>query len=97
MELTKEQAIAMAQSGWWLERTAREIVDIQLYEDRLTMDFSAFHRATEEALGRPVFSHEFARPDLLIAELEGRSTKATFAEVMDKLPKGKPVILAVKP
>jgi len=32
------------------------------------MDFSEFHKATEKALQRPVWTHEFAKPNILIQE-----------------------------
>lgn len=70
--MTKEEAITKAETKWWLGKSAREIVDFQLYEDRLCMDFSDFHKALETALGRPVWTHEFADRQGLQAEYEGK-------------------------
>lgn len=70
-KLTEEQAIALGKTGWWKDRPAEEIVRFQMAEPRLAMPFSDFHKATEEALGRPVWTHEFADPDRLLSELDG--------------------------
>lgn len=70
--MTKDEALKMAQSGWWKEKVARQIVDFQLYEDRLCMPFKNFQAAVEEVLGRPVWTHEFADPKGLQAEYEGK-------------------------
>lgn len=58
--MTREEAVKLADSKWYETKTAEEIVDFQLYEERLCMPFPLFHKAVEEALGRPVFTHEFA-------------------------------------
>ena len=42
----------------------------QLYEERLCMPFPLFHKAVEEALGRPVYTHEFAGVENLRQEFE---------------------------
>lgn len=69
---TKREATAMYKSEWWENKTAKEIVDFQLYEDRLCMPFDEFHKAITQALGRPVWTHEFADHEGLIAEYEGK-------------------------
>jgi len=38
---------------------------------RLTMPFAVFHDMVEKLLGRAVWTHEFARPEHLIAEFAG--------------------------
>ena len=68
--MTKEEAVAKAEIGWWKEATAGEIVDFQLYEPMLCMPFDKFHEAVEEVLGRLVFTHEFAEVDKLRIEHE---------------------------
>ncbi len=70
--MTHEEAIEMSKSGWWKTKTVREIVEFQLYEDRLCMPFDEFHKAVEEALGRSVWTHEFADIKGLQAEYEGK-------------------------
>jgi len=70
--LNKEGAIKLYNSKWWEGKTAKEIVDFQLYEKRLCVEFSVFHKAIEEVLGRPVFTHEFADQKALQEEYEGK-------------------------
>jgi hypothetical protein len=91
--LTKEEAVKKSQSKWWLDKTDEEIAEFQIHESRLCCPFEVFHKAVETWLGRPVWTHEFADPKLLIAEKE--STKqATFTDVIGKLAKyKKPVII----
>lgn len=94
---TNNEAIALAQSGWWKDKTPEEIVAFQLYEDKLCMDWGPFHEATETVLGRPVYTHEFAYPETLRAELEGRVPKATLADVLSKIRREHAVILVHVP
>ena len=75
--MTKEEAIAMYDSGWWKDKTAKEIVAFQLYEDRLCLPFAEFQKAVESALGRSVWTHEFADRDGLKAEFEGKREPET--------------------
>ena len=70
--MTKEEAIKMYNSNWWEDKTPEEIVKFQLYEDRLCMPFDKFHEAIEKALGRSVWTHEFADHEGLITEFEGK-------------------------
>lgn len=75
--MTKTEAIKIAESGWWKGKTVKEIVDFQLYENRLCMPFGDFHEAVEKVLGRPVWTHEFADPTGLRAEYEGKRPPET--------------------
>ena len=70
--MTKGEAIKLIKTNWWAGKTANEIVQFQLYEPRLCIPFTEFHKAIEEALGRPVWTHEFADQKGLQAEFEGR-------------------------
>ena len=71
-QLTEKEAIELASTKWWIGKTPREVCDVQMYQDRLCMDFKDFHEAVEEALGRSVWTHEFADKEGLIAEYEGK-------------------------
>lgn len=71
--MTREEAIKMAGSHWYETQTAEEIVAFQLYEERLCMPFDLFHKAVETALGRPVYTHEFAEAERLRKEFEIRT------------------------
>lgn len=88
-QLSREQAIAFGKTGEWKTWTPEQIFAFQIQQDKLCVDFSAFHEATEKALGRPVFTHEFARPDLLVAEFLGVRKKPSLDEIMEQIPKEK--------
>lgn len=78
--MTLEQANKFSDSGWWKDKTAEQITALQLYEPRLCLPvFSIFHGAVEKALGRPVFTHEFAAVERLRDEFE---TKHPDAEAL---------------
>jgi hypothetical protein len=93
--MTREEAIALAESGWWKTKTAKEIVAFQLYEPLLCMPFGDYHAAVEQALGRPVWTHEFGlNTDGLRAELEGKRGPASVSEIFAQLENlGKPVVI----
>jgi len=92
-QLTKEQAIAFAENKLYEGMTARQIAEFQLSQDLLCMPFEVFHKAMEEALGRPVFTHEFAFADSLRKELFGTKPSPTFEEIINLIPEEKRVII----
>jgi len=52
------------------------------------MDFSAYHEAVESLLGRPVWTHEFAHPDVLLHEADGEiAPPKDFEAILRKLPR----------
>lgn len=57
--MNQDEAIRLANSNWWKDKPAEYIVNFQLFEDKLCMSFEDFHKAVEESLDRPVFTHEF--------------------------------------
>lgn len=92
--MTKEEALAKGTTRWWEGKTAREVVAFQLYEHRLCMPFDLFHKAVEEALGRPVWTHEFGlNHDGLKAEFEGKRGPASMKEIIGQLPHDKLIVL----
>ncbi len=93
--MTKDQAVQMFDSGWWKQKTSHEIVKFQLYEDRLCMPFSEFHKAVEVVLGRSVWTHEFGlNHDGLKAEFEGKRGPASMSEIIGQLEQtGKPIVI----
>lgn len=75
------------------EMTPQERADeFRWWGDILTIPFNDFHKRVEELVGRSVWTHEFARPDLLIQEIESQQP-ATMGEVLDKIPGDKPIII----
>lgn len=95
--MTQEQAISLASTEWWKERTADDIVAFQLFESRLCMPFGEFHEAVEKALDHPVFTHEFAHPEHLQAEFLKEAPAKTFEEVLAMLPQDKTVLILGDP
>lgn len=93
--MTKQEAIKKSKSSFWVDLTPREIVDFQLYEEKLCMPWDIFHGAIEEALGRPVQTLEFAYPDNLKKEFEGKKEKPTFENILNLIPKGKQTIVVL--
>lgn len=92
-QLTEEQAIALAKSGKWKDWDSEKIVKFQLFQKRLCMDFSDFHAAMEEVLGRPVWTHGFASQDNLIQEYLGLRKAPTQQEMLDMLPADKTILV----
>lgn len=66
--MTENEAIKMAISGWWKDKTATEIVDFQLYQSRLCMPFEDYSKAVQVSLNRYVARAEYEYPELLDEE-----------------------------
>ncbi len=94
-ELTREQAVALYESNFWEGMDARDIAVFQVTNDRLCMPFDVFQIAMEEALGRPVFTHELANSDNLKRELFGDKPTPTLAEVLNQIPAEKRIVITV--
>lgn len=85
--MTKEEAIKLAESGFWKEMTQREIAVFQMSERKLCMPFDVFHKALEESLGRPVFTHELGlNYEGVMKELMGDAPAPTMQEIIDLIP-----------
>ena len=92
-QLTQEQAIAFAKSDVWKSFTYEQIVALQLFQRRLCVPFDVFHEAIEKVLGRPVWTHEFASPELLKLEYLGIRAKPSLEEIMNLIPKDKLILI----
>jgi hypothetical protein len=58
----------------------------------LETSWEMLQKRVEELVGRSIWSHEFAYPDLLLAEI--RSGKpASFQDVVEKIPASKRIIV----
>ena len=73
--MTKEEALKKYDSSWWEDASDREVVEFQLYEDRLCMDMGDFQMALERELGRSVWTSELASPRHLKEEFERACAK----------------------
>ena len=94
-QLTKEQAIAFAENKLYEGMTSRQIAEFQLNQERLCMPFGVFHKAIEKALGRPVWTHEFAFSENLKQELMGERDAPTFEEIIELIPADKRIIVGL--
>lgn len=94
-QLTTEEAIAFAESKIWQTWTNEQIVRLQLFQDKLAVPFDRFHEAITKVLGRSVFTHEFAFPNLLKEEYLGTRPAPSFEEIMDLIPEEKRIIIGI--
>ncbi len=85
-QFTRDEAIAFAQAGTWQKLSPQERGLLQLRQDLMCMDFSVFHEGITELLGRPVYTHEFAKPDMLWEEYLGVREKPDLEAIIAKLP-----------
>lgn len=91
-QFTRDEAVAFASERKWEALTPKERGLLQLRQELLCMDFSAFHEGIAALLGRPVYTHEFADPDALWCEYQSGDT-IDFEAVLAKLPKHVEVIV----
>jgi len=92
--MTYEQAKKLCDSGWWKDKTDRELAEFQLFERRLCMPWERFHQAVSKALGRPVYTHEFGlNVEGLRQELFGHRPPPTLQEIIEMIPADKRIIV----
>lgn len=70
-QLTDEEAVSFSTGDKLTTMSDIEKFEFQIRQKRLAMDFEEFKRVTDVALGRAVWTHEFADPDSLWAEYNG--------------------------
>lgn len=92
-EIARETALKLERSKFWETMSSRDVALFQLQVDRLCMPFGVFHKAVEEAVGHGVYTHEFADPTHLLAEIGGEVKPRTLEEVLDLLPAEKRVLV----
>ncbi len=94
--MTSDEAIELYDTKWWESKSAYEIVKFQLYEPLLCMPFGKFHQALEEALDRPVWTHELAlNYEGIKAEFEGLKPSPSMNEIINLIPEEKRIIVGV--
>jgi hypothetical protein len=96
-KIGKKQAIALLEAKWWEGLPVRSIVGFQLFTDLLCMPFGDFQAAVEKALGRSVWTPEFASADLLRKEFLGDRPAPTLAEIIDLIPEEKRLAMILTP
>ena len=95
IQVTKEQAIALFEGKFYEGMTKREIAEFQLFQDRLCMPFSVFNGAMEDALGRPVWTHEFAFRDEMTKEFLGEKAAPSFDDILNLIPANKRILITI--
>ena len=92
--MTKDQALALAGTEWWLHANHREIAEFQMGERLLCCPFSVFHEAVEKTLERPVYTHEFGLDwDGLRKELMGERDAPSFDAILALIPEEKRIVI----
>lgn len=94
-QLTKEQAIAFAENKLYEGMTYRQIAEFQIEQRLLCVPFDVFHEAIEKTLGRSVYTHEFAYPDHIKAEIYGEKNAPTLEEIIELIPKEKRILISL--
>ena len=95
-DMSEEEAKKLYDEEFWKPLSHRERATFQLYSKRLCMPFDVFHEAVEKALGRSVWTHEFAlNYSGLIKELNGEAEPPSFQEIVELIPEEKRIILCV--
>ena len=92
--MTKNEAIKLAETEWWKGLPADVITGFQLFEELLCMPFGEFHKAVEQSLDRPVFTHEFAYGHLQ-KEFLGTKEKMTLTEILQLIPENKRIVVVM--
>lgn len=91
--MTEQEAIELAKSGFWQDMDHETRFRFQINEQRLCMPFDVFQQAAEETLGRSVWTHEFAKPELLWKEYAGERSRPTMQEIIDMIPTEKRLLI----
>lgn len=93
--MTTAEAIALANTNWWINQPVDVVARFQLAQSLLCMDFCAFHQAVERALRRSVWTHEFGNAKALLDELNGDKAAPTLQQVIDMIPEAKTVLVEI--
>jgi len=85
MQITTEKAKEIYDNYDWnyIDNLTKFL--FQVSQEKLAMKFEDFWEATESVLGRPVFKHEFGKPELLIEEFFKLRRKVSLKNVINKL------------
>lgn len=93
----KEKAKELASTNWWELCSHREIAEFQLFTKELVCPFEVFHKAVEESLNRPVWTHEFGlNYEGICKEFLGERTAPTMREIIDLIPEEKRLIVQLE-
>lgn len=93
MSMTREEAIAMCESEWWLDVSEAHAVRFQLSTDRLCMPWAEFAPMVNRVLGRAVYTHEFADPSRLLLEMDEPGFAPTLDQIIEMIPAHKRIVI----
>jgi hypothetical protein len=92
--IDKETAIKMYRSNWWEGMEPKKIATIGLITRELCLPFDVLHKAVEESLGRPVWTHEFALDFKgIYLELIGEKDAPSMEEIINLIPEEKRIVI----
>jgi hypothetical protein len=92
--MTKQAALALSKTKWWENATQETIAKFQLVEEMLCCPFDVFHKALENTLGRPIWTHELAlNRDGIIDELFHGKPPPTMDEIINLIPESKRIVI----
>jgi hypothetical protein len=80
------EALAIFKSNVWTKWTDEQIFLFQVREPKLCVKFSAFHKATEKMLGRPVWTHEFTNAKRLYEEYVSKVSGDVLVDALSRTP-----------
>lgn len=93
-QLNEQEAFSFAKNGVWKKLNDVERAWFQLYQTRLAMPISEYHRCMEMLLDRPVYNTELYDQEPLKVEVLTKQ-KVTFQQMFDKLPREKIIMVIV--
>lgn len=94
--MTREEAIAIAESGEWQEWSSERIVSTFLFQGgRLFLPLDDLYEALEKAFGRPVYTHELMESNIdnLIDEFSKDREPPTQEEIIELIPEEKRIVI----
>ena len=69
-DMSEATAVALYENEWWKSYPARDVALAQLKQDRLCMPFDDFKDVVTQAIGGPVWTHEFLNMKALVDRIE---------------------------
>jgi hypothetical protein len=93
--LTEEEAIELGKGKFWEDLTPGQAAIFQLFQELLSMPFELFHKGMGEALGRPVWTHEFAFSEHLKDEYLKKRKPPTLDEIINWSPAEETIVAII--
>ena len=92
-QLSEQEAIKFYNSKVYDQWSLKKIARFQLFQDRMCVPFGLFHKAMEDLLGRPVYTHEFANVERIRQEYLTLAQSPTIEEIIEMIPEEKRIII----